>query len=144
MKLDGAEDSRITREALEFWKLCDMLKERPRAIAEVDAAYEAGLRWDGVDSLIRHLVDPGVFDEGWELEGPREPEDPLWDDDEVLPAESDDEQLVAASNPLFPPLAAHVDDDPDQVEVARLAAEKYKRLATVKRLASDEALGPIR
>ena len=149
--LDGSEDSWITREAATFWFDAEhpMPELRQAAIEEVDRLIDNGLTWDRVRELIHAPQDPGrVEEEGAELEGPRDPSDPLWDDDwengmieDDKQAHQDDAQwAMALSAPSVQavfdaPVLGAAGDDANEVVEADAARERMKSLQRCRRLA---------
>ena len=139
--LDGTDDEELTREALEFWECANMPAERKKAIAEVDALFAAGeLSWASCRSLIKHPVDPGIVEEGGELEPLAPPgekpyahdgEKPLLDQDEFdvlhldVPDKDEEKALVVAAP----------GDDPAEVAEAELAARRLQRLRRIGEVA---------
>ena len=60
----------MTRKALQLWDEMLMGEERQAAIAEVDGKIKSGqLTWSDVRSSIHHPENPGLIQEGAELEG---------------------------------------------------------------------------
>ena len=77
--LDGSEDGRLCREALECWDEIGMPALRDEALAEVDEAFESkGLTFKDWRSLIKNPDDVGVMEEGEEFEGELESGEPQW------------------------------------------------------------------
>ena len=142
--LDGSEDSLITREAATFWFDAEhpMPELRQAAIEEVDRLIDNGLTWDRVRELLHAPQDPGrVEEEGAELQGPRDPSEPVWDDDwengmieDDKQAHQDDAQwAMALSAPsvqavLDAPILGAAGDDANEVAEADAARERMKSL----------------
>ena len=144
-RLDGSEDSLLTREALAFWHACDMPAARPQAIQEVDAAIEAGDVRGFADwpRLIQHPEDCGIVeDEGAELEGDLEPGEAAFDEEDRRALEDAEElaewaseALGSASVAALGPLQVLPEDDPASVDEATVAAKRVQQLRQLRDLA---------
>ena len=131
-----------------------MSELRRAAIEEVDSLIDKGLTWDRVRELIQNPRDPGIVEnEGAELEGVRDPSDPLWDDDvekgmmeDERQAHEDDAQwAMALSAPgvqtvLDALILGAAGDDPNEVAEADHARERMKMLQRCRRLALNAGL----
>ena len=134
--LDGSEDGRICREALECWDEIGMPALRDEALAEVDEAFESkGLTFKDWRTLIKNPDDLGVMEEGDEFEGELEAGEPQWvaDGEKDLLAKLDDQEMgdeiVLATTSIV--IEAVPGDDAEDLAEAALAA---KRLACLEKL----------
>ncbi|MCP3884750.1 MAG: hypothetical protein GY700_04595, partial [Propionibacteriaceae bacterium] len=154
--LDGSEDSWITREAANFWFDAEhpMPELRQKAIDEVDTLIDNGLTWDRVREVIQTPRDPGILEhEGAELDGPRDPSDPLWDDDwgkshvedDRHSHEDDAQWAMVLSAPgvqsaLDAPIVGAEGDDVNEVAEAEHARQRMKLLQRCRRLARNAGM----
>lgn len=139
--LDGSEDHRISRIALECWEAVGMAEERRKAIAEVDALVDKGeLEWANWRAVVRHPVDPGVQEEGYEAEGALAAGEKPWvTDAEAAEQALDDAACLAMGEPGGKRAVAEVDevvalpgDDPADVHTANIAVARLKKLKDMR------------
>ena len=96
--LNGEEDSKICREAKDFWQELGMRNLINSAVAEVEEQYKAGLlpwTYKTVQSLITPYPRRGQLDEikiGQEDEATPDPDGVPWEDEE------DEKEKAAAAN----------------------------------------------
>ena len=97
--LDGSEDSKICREAKDFWTELDMRTHINSAVAEVEAKYTAGLlpwEYKTVQSLITPYPRRGHMDVvkvGQEDEATPDPDPNPWEDGDEVAPEGEEEDV---------------------------------------------------
>ena len=144
--LDGRDDWQISREAKLFWDLCEMKEYRTKLVAEVKEGVRSGkLSWASVRDMIVHPENPGVFDEGHEIEGELQPGELPWEEEASAREEANIEKMElessASEDEGSPEASRYVlvqpGDDEALVADAESALREKAQLDVMRRAAVD-------